>query len=230
MPGTARDRRPPGEPVWARQSGGRRPRLTREAIVAAAIEIADAEGLDAVSIRRVAAALGVRPMSLYTHIERKEDLLDLMLDEVHRELIIEEELPADWREAISVIARREREVIRRHAWVIDLTARGPRVGPNGLRHAEQNLQALSGLDVDTAAAARIVTAVDHYMTGYVIRERLVSDQRADHLGESYVQKMIEEGDFPHLRRALRESVPQQESFEDGLRWLLDGIEQEFGGA
>ncbi|WP_344949271.1 TetR/AcrR family transcriptional regulator [Actinomadura miaoliensis] len=230
MPGTARDRSSPPEPVWARQRGGRRPRLTREAIVAAAIEIADAEGLDAVSIRRVAAALGVRPMSLYTHIERKEDLFDLMFDEVNRELIIEGELPSDWREAITVIARREHEVILRHTWVIDLMARRPRVGPNGLRHGEQNLSALSGLDVDTATAARIVTAVDHYMTGYVVRERMLRDHQPVHLGEPYVQQMIAEGDFPHLRRAMREGVPQQESFEEGLRWLLDGIERALGDA
>ncbi|GAA4132174.1 TetR/AcrR family transcriptional regulator C-terminal domain-containing protein [Actinomadura keratinilytica] len=228
MPGTARDRSSPSAPVWARQRGGRRPRLTREAIVAAAIEIADAEGLEAVSIRRVAAALGVRPMSLYTHIERKEDLFDLMSDEVNREMIIEGELPSHWREAITLIARREHEVILRHPWVIDLVARHPRVGPNGLRHGEQNLCALSGLDVDLATAARIVTAVDHYMTGYVIRERLLRDQRPDHLAEPYIQQMINEGDFPHLRRAMREGVPQQESFEEGLRWLLDGIERSLG--
>jgi AcrR family transcriptional regulator len=83
----------------------RRTALTREAIVRAAILLADAEGLDAVSIRRVASELQARAMSLYTYIERKEDLFDLMADEVAAEVLVPGELPRDWREATVVIAR-----------------------------------------------------------------------------------------------------------------------------
>src|SRR5258708_16715765 len=95
-----------GQPIWARTKDAPRPALSRASIVAAAIAIADAEGIDAVSIRRVAAELGTRAMSLYTYIARKEDLLDLMSDEINAELLIEGELPAHWRRAVSQVSRR----------------------------------------------------------------------------------------------------------------------------
>lgn len=217
------------EPVWARQRGERRRKLSREALVAAAIEIADAEGLDAVSIRRVAAELDVRAMSLYGHIERKEDLLDLMMDEVARELLVEEPPPDDWREAISAICRREREVLLRHPWMVDLVSRRPQIGPNALKHIEQSLAALDRLDVGVKAAARIVTAVDHYTTGYFIRERMERERgKTQALTEPYIREMLSTGRFPHLEQAFNEAVEQQESFEQGLAWLLDGIERECG--
>ena len=79
-----------------------------------ALQIADAEGLDAVSIRRVAGNLGVRPMSLYTYIDRKEDLIILMRDKANGEVVLGTELPDGWREAVTAIARRTREVMLRH--------------------------------------------------------------------------------------------------------------------
>src|SRR6185503_20100843 len=97
--------------IWAREQGRRRSTLSQDTILDAAIKIAETDGLDAVSIRRVATELGVRAMSLYTYIERKDDLLDLMADKVVEGILIEGELPDDWREAISMIARREREFI-----------------------------------------------------------------------------------------------------------------------
>jgi AcrR family transcriptional regulator len=220
------------EPVWTRQRGERRRKITRETLVAAAIEVADAEGLAAVSIRRVASELGVRAMSLYNHIERKEDLLDLMFDEIAQQLVLEEPLPEGWREAIGAIAHREREVLLRHRWMVDLTARRPQIGPNALKHGEQSLAALSSLDVGMKVAARIVTAVDHYTTGYFIREGLLRDREdGDQPGsvvESYMREMLATGNYPNLARAYKEGVEDQESFEEGLGWLLDGIEREYG--
>ena len=81
----------------------RQRRLTPETIVAAAIDIADAEGLDAVSIRRVAAKLDARPMSLYGHISSKDDLLASMADRVTEEMLVRKPLPEDWREAIALV-------------------------------------------------------------------------------------------------------------------------------
>jgi AcrR family transcriptional regulator len=218
------------EPVWTRPRGERRRKLSRELLVATAIKIADAEGLDAVSIRRVASELDVRAMSLYGHIDRKEDLFDLMMDEVACQLVVHEPLPDGWREAIIVIARRERDVLLRHPWMVDLVARRPRIGPNALQHGEQSLAALARLDVDVTTAARIVTAVDHYMTGYCIRERMVREHGEEQaLTEPYMREMLATGRFPYLQRAFDEGVQEQESFEQGLTWLLDGVERECGG-
>src|SRR4051795_8196689 len=101
---------------WNRPSDSRPAGLSREAIVAAAVEIADEEGLEAVSIRRIATKLETRPISLYSHIETKEELIDLMMDEVIGEVVLPGELPADWREALRRIAQATRAAARAHPW------------------------------------------------------------------------------------------------------------------
>ncbi|MEO5877261.1 MAG: TetR/AcrR family transcriptional regulator [Streptosporangiaceae bacterium] len=220
--------------VWAKDIQRRRPHLTREAVVAAAVSIADAEGISAVSIRRVAAELGARTMSLYTHIESKEGLFDLMADAIAAEVIVPpEQLPDGWREAISMIARREREAMQRHPWAQELVGQKTTIGPSAIAHIEQSLAALDGLGVDVPTAARIVSAVDEYMLGCVIREDMhrrhgltADERRATKL--MYLRSMTAGGGHPHVE-ALLELGPEfvmsgNEAFEQGLTWLLDGIE------
>jgi AcrR family transcriptional regulator len=218
-------------PVWAREDNRRRTTLSREAIVAAAVAIADAEGIDAVSIRRVAAGLDARAMSLYTYIERKEDLLYLMADEVAAETLVPGELPPDWREATIAIARRERETTLRHPWLVDLVSRRSmygHVGPNMLRHSDQSIAALAGLEADPAWKWRLMTAVADYSTGFAVRE--AREREAARTGQSeqlrpYLRKLASGGDFPHLAPMLDGGGPgpEDDNFERGLRWLLDGF-------
>jgi AcrR family transcriptional regulator len=232
-----RRERPRPNDVWARPRGGRRPKLTREAIVDKAVEIADAEGLEAVSIRRVASELGVRAMSLYTHIEAKEDLLDLMYDVVAVEVLVEGGLPDDWREAMIEITRKERAAGLRHPWMFELAGRSPRVGPNGLRHAEQSMAAAARLTDDPEEMLAIVTTVDHYMLGFVLREQRLREMGTTALGEAresvleqaYIRKLLESGEFPHLRSVFDTGLYNQEDFDLGLKWLLDGIEHDHRG-
>ncbi|MCP9952734.1 TetR/AcrR family transcriptional regulator [Actinomadura madurae] len=220
--------------MWTRPRGGRRPKLTREGIVEAAIGIADAEGLDAVSIRRIASELGVRAMSLYTHIDAKEDLLDLMYDEVAGEVLLDGEMPDDWREAVLVLARREREASIRHPWLLQIAGRSVRVGPNGLRHLEQSLAAIARLTDDPEDMLTIVKAVDYYMMGFITFEQGLGQERPQHgpaspLEKAYVRKLVERGELPHLKPFLETGLYNHNSFERGLKWLLDGIEHEYGG-
>jgi AcrR family transcriptional regulator len=215
-------------PVWAREERKRRTTLSREAIVRAALAIADAEGLDAVSIRRVATDLGARTMSLYTYIERKEDLLDLMADEVGAEVIVPGELPGDWREATLAIARRERAATLRHPWMIDLVARqsmGGSVGPNTLRHLEQTLEALDSLDADEQLKWKLVAAVSDYTTGFLVREAREQAHRGATEVQTYLRQVVAGGDFPHLGRMLASGPLRMEdnNFEQGLVWLMDGL-------
>lgn len=224
--------------MWERPRGGRRSKLSREAIVAAAIKLADAEGMAAVSIRRVAGELGVRAMSLYGHIDRKEDLLDLMYDEVAADVLIEGELPSDWREAFLQITRRERATGLEHPWMFQLAGRSSRIGPNGLRHADQSLRAASKLTDDPRSQMEIVITIDHYMLGVMtqeqrIRERGVHDLKVvEHslLEQSYVRDLLAGGEFPYLRSVVETGVYGEDDFEKGLNWLLDGIEREHAGS
>ncbi|WP_219470700.1 TetR/AcrR family transcriptional regulator [Nonomuraea rhizosphaerae] len=220
--------------VWSRPAPQRRPALTREAIVAAAIAIADAEGLGAVSIRRVATELGARAMTLYSYIDRKEDLLDLMADEIAAEVLVEEPLPDDWREALLTIARRERETVRRHPWRVDLVSQRVSVGPNGLRHVEQSLAALDGLDVEPLVKWRILAALDDYSLGFIIRESFerdaprregVSDAERSAMAEPYMRELVANGEFPRIGPWIERGVQGAgDTYERGLNWLLDGIE------
>jgi AcrR family transcriptional regulator len=214
------------ESVWTREDRKRRSTLSRAAIVKAAMAIADTEGIEAVSIRRVATELGARAMSLYTYIERKEDLFDLMADEVAAETLVDGPLPPDWRDATVAIARRERASAQRHPWIITLVARRDAigsVGPNMLRHLEQSIEALAGLDADATWKWRLMTAVSDYSTGFILRE--ARERSTPHTVLELQAARL--GDFPRLAGMLAAADPDLDdgNFEQGLRWLLDGIAQ-----
>jgi AcrR family transcriptional regulator len=234
----AREGRAP-VPAWARRHTRRSSALSRGAIVDASLRIADAEGLDAVSIRRVAAELGARTMSLYSHIDSKDDLLDLMTEKVLDELLIEGDLPAGWREAVITIARREREVAVRHPWLVDLANHRSSVmiGPNGLRHLDQSVAALAELKLEPLDAWRIIAAIDDYMLGYVTREvrerelprrHGVTAEELRAFTQPYLQELIDNGEFVNVTPLLTDGVPAAgDSFEYGLTWILDGIERRY---
>lgn len=220
------------DPVWAREKPRRRPVLSQNVIVDAAVRIADAESLDAVSIRRIAADLGVRPMSLYTHIERKEDLLALMRDQVNTEVLLGDELPADWRAALTAIAGRTREVVLRHRWLVSLMgfeAHASTLGPHALRHLEESLTAIRSLNLDPVTAAEVLSAVDRFVMGHVSFEMTGRDAaEASVLTSAYLEGLLASGDFPELAKAAAggalEAGRSEQSFIRGLNWLLDGIE------
>jgi AcrR family transcriptional regulator len=225
--------------VWSRPEPPRRPALTREAIVEAALKIADAEGLAAVSIRRVAAELGARAMTLYSYIGNKEDLLALMADEIAAEVLVDGPLPEDWRAALLLMAGLERDLVRRHPWRIELISQRVAVGPNGLRHVEQKLSAFDGLGVDRLRAWRYLAVFNDYMTGFVVRESLeraaprergVNEAEREAVAEPYVRELIDGGEFPRLAPMIEQGVPgADDNFERGLSLVLDGIEGDLPG-
>jgi AcrR family transcriptional regulator len=235
--------------VWARdeeQSSGPQP-LSREAIVRAAIEIADADGLEAVSIRRLATKLDARPMSLYSHIDRKGDLIDLMVDEVMAGAVIPGGPPTDdWREALRQIAQRTRESTRAHPWTIAAAFHRPFLGPNALRHIDQSLAAVSELPLSPERKRAVLLAVDTYTLGFV-RWEVMSPKakggapcaRHPEAGPSaaeidaYIADQAASGDYPHLAKFVGKEMGlsvKAERFEIGLEWLLAGIEAEVGDA
>jgi AcrR family transcriptional regulator len=221
--------------IWIRPTPEQPKRPTRDDIVAAAIGLADAEGLQAVSIRRVAAALRTRPMGLYSHIARKDDLLDLMLDRVLGEVLVDE-LPNDWREALRAIAQHTRATARRHPWIIGALGQRPTIGPNGMRHREQSLAAVGNLDIDLFRKGALLEAVDAYTIGHVTMELAEREtQRRDRLSDpqwrtamqAYLQRLLDSGDFPHLADlgldAGLSAADHQRLFDAGLNWLLTGF-------
>ena len=196
--------------------------------------MADDAGFEAVSMRNVATRLGVGTMTLYSYVAAKDDLLDLMFDEVMRELLLPEPLPDDWRAAISAIARRTREVWLRHPWLASSIGERSGFGPNSMRHVEQSLAALAGLGVEGHEAFIVLGAVDDYTLGHTMRQvAMQASLRREGIDqdewrkamEPYWREMIATGEFPRLARMADSEWEflNEERFELGLAWILDGI-------
>ncbi|CAM5731382.1 TetR/AcrR family transcriptional regulator OS=Streptomyces alboniger OX=132473 GN=CP975_15460 PE=4 SV=1 [Streptomyces alboniger] len=219
--------------VWERPEPPNRPvpaPLSRERIVRAAIQLADAHGLDAVSLRKVATALEVRPMRLYGYIASKEELLDLMVDAVHAEI---RPVGDGWREVLRSLAEATRYAAHEHEWLADLLGGRPQLGPQALATGETVVAALGGVDVD--AVMPVVAAVNAYAIGAVRRE--VAERRAERatgLDEKrwqaslgpYLERTLATGRFPALATVVRDAahLDADRTFRIGLDFLLDGIE------
>jgi AcrR family transcriptional regulator len=220
--------------IWTRPPTEKRERPTREAIVAAATDLADAHGLDAVSIRRVAAALQTRPMDLYRYFARKDELIDLMVDDVIAGALLDE-IPRDWRDALTAIARALRAVCLAHPWMVTAAGQQALLGPNVMRHVEQSLEATAPLGIDPAKRLAIWRAVDSYTMGHAhIRPgrdhsdgNTAPDPSRAAAAEAYLQGLAGSGNFPNLAAlgaaGLLHNDHDELTFETGLNWLLTGI-------
>jgi AcrR family transcriptional regulator len=230
-----------GEPrlVWERPEPPSRPApspLSRERIVRAAIELADTDGLDSVSLRKVAAILDAGPMRLYGYLSTKDELLDLMVDAVYGEIAPPEPASQDWRAALRTLARRTRQAAHLHEWFADLLGGRPHMGPNGLAYLEASLAALDnapGFDhIDTVMQA--VGTVNAYVVG-AIRSEITElrAERATGMNEQewhatsapYMSRMLATGRYPTLVKVIRDAThPDTDTtFDTGLDQVLDGI-------
>jgi len=188
--------------VWMRTDrGSRKPRLSRDDIAAAAIRIADAEGFDAVSMRRLASELDAGTMTLYHYVRTKDELLTLVVDAFLGEVALPagQRLPRDWRAAITLIARRTRDALRRHPWILDITD-DPNIGPNAMRHFDQSWQALVPLSASFDDKLDLIMAVDEYVFGFCLHERnnLGDDDIDTDAMVDYIGALLHEGEYPAL--------------------------------
>ncbi len=199
--------------------------LSTQAIVETAISLADVDGLDAVSIRRVAAVLGVRPMSLYTHIVSKDELLSLMVNELMGTLVVEEPLQEDWRDALALIARRTFTMFASHPWLLALLARRPRPGPSAARHAKQLASAVESLGLPPDEMWTLISIVNDYILGHAMRVA-TTGSTTDFVGHLSEQERAELPGVDALART-EETRLSGEVFELGLQAVLDGVEHRF---
>jgi AcrR family transcriptional regulator len=200
-------------------------RLSRVEIARVALEIADREGLDAVSIRRLARELRAGAMSLYHYFDNRDELLEEMGDTIAGEMLVPS-LPDDWRAALRAIAHQTRATFLRHPWLLSTVHDRPHVSPNMLRHIEQSARAVMALEgrVPAHLLTAIVTAVDDFTVGYTLRELAAPAGFAEAFEEPNVRYLLESGEFPLLLRFARAGaeMPPQD-FDTGLDWLLDGF-------
>lgn len=214
-----------GETNPSGKQAKRRPRLSPEAIVEAAIRLADAEGLQAVSIRRVAGELDARAMSLYDHFASKRELLDSMNDEVVGEMLISRPLPEPWREAVATTARTMYAAYARHPWAIFVAADRIAPGPNAVKIAKQMARALATLPLEHGDVWQVQGIVNDYVIGYSFRT--VGTVNPEDMETAIASKDIVE--FPELA-ALPDNLRNRSSierFELGLQTVLDGVDRRF---
>lgn len=202
--------------------------------------VADGEGLDAVSIRRIAGELKARPMSLYAHFDSKDDLLDLMHDAAVEETLVGE-VPADWREALRLIARCNRAAVLRHPWLLATGDTGCPIGPASLRRMDESAAAVRELDADSAVRRALILAVDTFTLGHVMAElsggirrraTAAADTARRDATTKYVRSQIDAGKLPHLADTgfteLLYNDDPEASFELGLSWMLAGAAAALG--
>jgi AcrR family transcriptional regulator len=191
--------------------------LSREKIAAAALAIADADGFASVSMRRIAEEMGVGTMSLYYYVKTKADLIAVMDDALMGE-VLAPSLPANWREALTVIATRTRDVFLRHPWALSSMLSAP-PGINAMRHMEQCLQALTGTRMSTREKLALLATIDDFVFGYALREA-ASDPKVD---LKFARAQLATGNFPQLKDAFGKGrMPAMpDRFQMGLWALLD---------
>jgi AcrR family transcriptional regulator len=216
------------------------PTLSRAEIVDAAIAIADAEGSDAISMRRIAQVLRAGTMSLYWHVVNKDQLLDLMQDALMAEITVPE-ASGDWRADVRQLARNIRGMLMRHRWVMDFIGGRPPLGPNTLLHLEGTLGMLDEPGLDLLTVMQILETVQTYVMGAVLRElrelRFQRDEEAAGITEEAWQpaqeawrnQLAADGRFTRVVEFIDENIDpdaeetRDERFEFGLDCVIDGI-------
>ncbi|MCI3223881.1 TetR/AcrR family transcriptional regulator [Streptomyces sp. NP-1717] len=231
----------PAEPevIWSRPeraARGPRPAYTRAEIAAVAVRIADADGLDGVSMRRVAGELGCGTMSLYNYVPRKEDLYELMVDLVAEEHDLPERPTGDWRADLTGLARSARAIMRRHPWMSRLMSSAYGFSPNSMKFLEFSLWSLDPLDLRYGQKMELVAMVNGVVTTYVANEIQVAErtrslpwsvEREHEIRTAYLQKQIASGDYPRLAAAFMEDsgpIDLEAVFDRALSRVLDSFD------
>jgi len=208
-----------------------RARLSRQRVLGAAIDQADAGGLEVLTMRTLAEALDVAPMALYRYVANKDDLIDAMVDEVFGEIGVPSG-GGDWRSAMRRRAISVRDALARHRWAIGLMVSRRSPGPANLRHHDAVIGRLRASGFSVELAAHAYSALDSYIYGFALTKMNLPFQSSDDIAE-VAEGMLEPfpaNAYPNLVEFLTEHVMRPgydygEEFEYGLDLILDGLER-----
>ena len=211
------------------KSAGRRAPLTRERVLRRAIRIADKDGIESLSMRKLAQALGVEAMSLYNHVANKEDLLDGMVDIVAGEIEVPD-IGRDWKRAMCRRAASAHEVLLRHAWAPMLIVSRINVGPAMLRYVDATIGCLREAGFSYEMADRAWNAIDSYIYGFTLQELnfpFASSEYANAAQEFL--PMIPADQYPYLNGLSQEVIAGRhqgvQDFSFGLELVLESLEK-----
>jgi AcrR family transcriptional regulator len=218
---------------------GPRQHLTIDQVVTAATALADAQGLDAVTMRRVAAGLGVVPMTLYTYVPGKAELLDLMLDAAYQQMPSTRTTGQPWRQRVTAVANENRALFKAHPWAAAISTIRPPLGPGLMAKYDHELSAFDGLGLDDI---QIDAALTHLLTFVQAWARAAADAQAAHhdtamddeqwwaASEPLLQKVLDPRAYPLAVRvgtaagtAHRAAYEPEHAYDFGLQTILDGL-------
>jgi AcrR family transcriptional regulator len=205
--------------------------LSEDRVLQGALELADEIGIEAFTMRRLAAALGVKPMTIYHHVPSKEEILDGIVDRVFAEIALPPE-NEPWTSAMRARCRSAREVLARHPWATPLmeTRRSP--GPATLRHHDAVLGCLrrGGLSIELTAHAYAI--IDSYVYGFALQEAALPIGGGEEIAElaQQIVNVFPDGAYPHFaeftaRHVLQPGYSFAASFDIGLDLILTGIQR-----
>ncbi|GAA2610267.1 TetR/AcrR family transcriptional regulator [Dactylosporangium fulvum] len=218
---------------------GPKPKFTVAGIVTVAVALADAEGLTAVSMRRVAEQLGVTAMSLYTYVPSKAELLDVMVDVVSAEAVRPAYESDGWRARLHEVARINWELYRRHPWLLQIATTRPVLGPNVIAKYDFELRAFEGAEVPDINTDMLLSLVLNYVAG-AVRAVVQADQAAQTTGMTeeewwgayapLLAEVLDASRFPTAARVGQAAGEEYgagdpvRAYEFGLERVLDGID------
>ena len=222
------------------RSRGRQPTLTIRQITAAAIEVADADGLDALSMRRVAERLGVGTMSLYSYVPGKAELIDLMLDTIYLETSSDPDPGASWRDRLEHVARDNWDRARRHPWMLQIAATSrPPLGPGLVAKYERELETIDGLGLGDIEMDAVIALINDYVQGAargavdaigVQQATGIDDETWWAAAAPWLSQVFDPRRYPVAARVgaaagehHRAAYNPAHAFEFGLQRVLDGI-------
>ena len=204
--------------------------LSRDRVLRAAVDLADREGINALSMRKLGQEVGVEAMSLYNHVRNKEELLNGMIDIVFGEI----DLPAadaEWSAAMRQRAISARQALKRHPWAIGLMESRAQPGPATLRHHDSVLRNLRTAGFSVELAAHAYSVLDSYIYGFTLNElTLPFDNSPEKVAEvaGNIMREMPAGEYPYLtemavEHAMKPGYDYGDEFEFGLALILEGI-------
>ncbi len=203
--------------------------LSRERVLHCAVEVADKSGIAALTMRSLAQAVGVKPMSLYYYVANKGEILDAIVDMVFGE-IDTPSTEVDWQTAMRQRAGSVRQALRRHPWAIGLLESRTSPGPATLRHHDATLGVLRNAGFSVALTAHAYALLDSYIYGFALQEASLPFNGADTASDvtEPIVALFSTGDYPHLVEIAAEHVLQPgydfgDEFEIGLDVILEAL-------
>ncbi len=207
--------------------------VTRERALQAAVELADRDGIESLSMRNLARALGIEAMSLYHHVKSKDDILDGMVDLVFGEIVLPSADEA-WKSGMLKRAESTRQTLARHPWAIALMDSRTTPGVRTLTHQDAVIGFLRGAGFSFAMAAHALSLLDSYVRGFAMQEASLPLDSAGSIADStegiLEQPQMRANAFPHLAEMaskviLKPGYAYRNEFPFGLELILDGLER-----